>query len=205
MPTKERTPDAPLTNDLILAAIERAICHRGRDLNAESLSAIKQHLGLPHNGWTTLQLRPNLEALETAGLIEQSRRDRTNYYGLTTDGHKRLDVVRAEITLPEAPQHQRWREARTAAGERIAGFRGDLRGALDEAVRLLEADTEADSATWFDLSERLHQAGRRFASAIYCLREWPEPDDSRRDSDEDASYGQHVRRQTYGWDSKSRF
>jgi hypothetical protein len=37
-------------------------------------------------------------------------------------------------TLPEAPQHRRWREARTAATERIAGFRCDLRSALDEAI-----------------------------------------------------------------------
>jgi DNA-binding PadR family transcriptional regulator len=204
MPTSKPTPELP-ANDLILAAIERAICHRGRDLNAESLSAIKEHLGLPHNGWTTLQLRPKLEALETAGLIEQSRRDRSSYYGLSTKGRKRLDAVRAKITLPEAPQHQRWREAQLAASERIAGFRSDLRGALDEATSLLEADAEADSATWFEFSERLHQAGRRFASAIYCLREWPEPDDSMRNSDEDAPYGQRARRQTYGWDSKSRF
>ena len=82
---------------------------------------------------------------------------------------------------------------------------GALRGTLDEAISLLEADTEADSASWFGLSERLHQAGRRFASAVYCLREWLEPDDSQPDSDDDAPYGQRARRHTYGWDSEFRF
>jgi hypothetical protein len=71
MPKTKPTPELP-SNDLILAAIERAVCHRGRD-EPESLSDIKEHLGLPHNGWTTQQLRPKLEELEAAGLIEQSR------------------------------------------------------------------------------------------------------------------------------------
>jgi DNA-binding MarR family transcriptional regulator len=204
MPKSKPTPELP-ANDLILAAIERAICHRGRNEPAETLSSIKEHLDLPHNGWTTLQLRPKLAALVAAGLVEYSRSKSRDLWGLTTTGRKRLDAVRAEITLPESPQHQRWSEARTAANERIAGFRGDLRGALDEAINLLEADIEADSATWFEFSQRLHQAGRLLASAIYCLYEWPEPDDSQPDTDNDAPYHQRARRQIYGWDSDFSF
>jgi DNA-binding PadR family transcriptional regulator len=203
MPTEKPTPPALPSNNLILAAIERAICHRGRN-EPESLSEIKAHLGLPHNGWTTLQLRPKLAELEATGLIESSRRDRSDLWKLTAKGYKRLDAIRAEITLPEAPQHRRWREARTAASERIAGFRGDLRGTLDQSISLLEADQEADSATWYELSDRLHQAGRKFASAIHCLREWPEPNDSQPDTD-DPPYKQRGRRQTYGWDSDFSF
>ena len=200
MPAKKPTPLALPSNDLILAAIERAICHRDRNEQPEALSTVKRHLGLPHNGWTTLQLRPKIEELETAGLIEQSRISSRDVWGLTAKGRKRLETVRGELTLPEAPQHRIWREARTAAAERIAGFRGELRATLDEAIGMLEADHEADSATWYEISERLHQAGRLLASATYCLREWAEPDDSHADTD-DPPYRQRGRRQIRGWDS----
>ncbi len=202
MPETKPTPEPP-SNDVILAAIERAICHRG-DNEPQTLAMIKEHLGLPHTGWTTIQLRPKLEALEAATLIKQSRRHGQTKWGLTAEGSMRLDAMRSGITLPEAPQHQRWREARNAAGERIAGFRGDLRGTLDQAIQLLEADHEADSTTWFDLSDHLHQSGRLYASAIHCLREWPEPNDSQADID-DPPNKQRARRQVHGWDSQFPF
>jgi hypothetical protein len=112
---------------------------------------------------------------------------------------RRLGIVRDGLTLPESGQHRRWREARTEASNRIAGFRGDLRGTLDEVIALLEADHEADSAVWFDLSERLQRVSWRLGSAIYCLREWQEPDDSAPDVD-DAPYRRHGRRSTRDWD-----
>jgi DNA-binding transcriptional regulator PaaX len=137
MPDEKPTPAELPSNDLILAAIERAICHRGREEPDVALSVIKEHLAIAHNGWTTLQLRPKLEELEAAGLIEQSRRRSSDVWGLTDKASRRLDAVRSKLTLPEATQHRRWREARAAAGERIAGFRADLRGTLDEAIDLL--------------------------------------------------------------------
>ena len=155
MPATKPTPAELPSNDLILAAIERAICHRGRNEPAESLSSIKEHLGLPHNGWTTLQLRPKLDALQAAGLIEKSSRRRRDVWGLTTKGRKRADAIRADVTLPESPQHQRWSEARTAASERIAGFQADVQGTLDEAIDLLDANRGANSAAWFELGDRL--------------------------------------------------
>lgn len=199
MPKTKPTPAELPSNDLILAAIERAICHHGHDWSAESLSSIKQHLGLPHNGWTTLKLRPKLEALEAAGLIEKSHRHSVDLWGLTAKGRRRLNAVGGDLTLPESPQHQRWREARAAARQRIAGFRSEVRGMLDEAVDLLESDPDASSATWFKLADRLHDICWRLASAIYCLREWNEPDDSVADID-DAPYRQIGRRHTRGWD-----
>ncbi len=200
MPKPKPTPELP-ANDLILAAIDRAICHRGRNEPGETLSSIKEHLGLPHNGWTTLQLRPKLAELEAAGLIEQSHSKSRDLWGLTVKGRKRLDAIHATITLPESPQHRRWSEGRAAAAERIAGFRSDLREVLEQAVSVLDADHEVDSATWFGLSEGVHQSGRLLASATHCLREWPEPDDSRPDNDEEAPYNQRARRQIRGWDS----
>jgi hypothetical protein len=196
--TKPTRPKLP-SNDLILAAIVRAIRHQGRDRPGESLNSIKQHLGLPHNGATTLQLRPKLESLETAGLIEKTRRSSIDVWGLTTNGRKRLYAVRGELTLPESPQHQRWREAHAAAAGRITGLRSDARETLNEAIDLLERDPDADSVLWFEFSQRLHDACWRLASANYCLREWQEPDDSEADID-DAPYRQRGRRHWRGWD-----
>jgi DNA-binding PadR family transcriptional regulator len=202
MPAKERTPAASVTDDMILAAIERAERHRNpKSTPGISLPTLKEHLGVPHHGGTTRRLRPQLKTLEDAGLIEQYRRNGPDAITLTDMGQRRLDVVRGEITLPEAPQHQAWREARHAASERIAEFRRDLRGTLDEAIALLEADHEADSNTWFEFSERLRHTSRLVASAIYCLREWPEPDDSQLDTD-DPPYKQQGRRHFWGWDSQ---
>jgi len=203
MPAKERTPDAPISDDLILAAIERAERHRHpRRAPGISLSAVKRHLGLPHHGGTTRRLHPQLKALETAELIEQFHRKGSKVIAITDTGQRRLDAVRGEITLPEAPQHREWREAKLAASERIPDFRSDLRSTLDEAIALLETDHEADSNTWFELSERLRHTGRLLASAIHCLREWPEPDDARIDKD-DPPYNQRGRRSVSGWDSTS--
>src|ERR1700733_8238327 len=193
MPAPEPTPDASLTDDMILAAIERAERHR----NPKSPPGIR----LPTLGGTTRRLRPRLKTLKHAELIEQSRRNGPDAITLTDTGQRRLDAVRGGITLPEAPQHQVWREAQLAAGQRIAGFRSDLRGTLDEAITLLEADHESDSNTWFDISERLRHTSRLLASAIHCLREWPEPNDSQLDID-DPPYKQQGRRHVWGWDSE---
>jgi hypothetical protein len=201
MPAQKPTPAEQPSDDLLLAAIDRAERHAGRDEPGESLRRIVEHLGLPFHSGTSKRLRPQLDVLQTAGLAEPLRRHGVNLWALTNNGRARLETQRDNATesLPEAPQHRRWREARTAASERIAGFRSDLRGALDEAIARLEADQEADSATWFEFSERLHDTCWRFASAVHCLREWPEPDDSRADTDE-PPYNQRGRRHTRGWD-----
>jgi hypothetical protein len=122
MPVPEPTPDASLTDAMILAAIERAERHRNpKSPPGISLPTLKEHLGVPHHGGTTRRLRPRLKTLEDADLIEQYRRNGPDAITLTDTGQKRLDAVRGEITLPEAPQHQAWREAQLAAGQRIAG------------------------------------------------------------------------------------
>jgi hypothetical protein len=103
-----------------------------------------------------VKLRPKLEELEACGLIEKSRRHSVDVWGLTAKDRRRLEAVGDKLTLPESPQHRRWREARLAASQRIAGFRSDVRGVLDEALDLLEMAPEAHSATWFALTNRLH-------------------------------------------------
>jgi hypothetical protein len=203
MPKQKPTPAELPSEELILAAIERAECHRDSEhYPGVVLRTIKEHLGIPHNGWTTRQLRPKLEALEAAGLIEPVRRLGSNALVLTPEGLARLDAARSEIDpLPEAPQHQAWSEARATAAKHLPGFRANLRDTLEEAIALLEADHEADSATWFEIGDRLRKSCQRFASAIHCLREWPEPDDSRPDRDEEPPYNRQGRRSTRGWDT----
>src|SRR5271157_413121 len=102
MPETKRIPAELPSNDQVLAAIERAACHSGRDEPGQSLGTIKEHLGLLHTGATTIRLRPTLQALHTADLIEPLRHDRSVMWELTAKGRRRLDSVRSEISpLPE--------------------------------------------------------------------------------------------------------
>src|ERR1019366_8897562 len=101
MPETKPTPELP-SNDLILAALERAICHRGGN-EPQTLSTIKQHLGLPHNGWTTVLLRPKLQALEAAGLVEQSRLRSKPLWGLTPEGQRASTLYESCSCCPRHP------------------------------------------------------------------------------------------------------
>jgi hypothetical protein len=186
MPKAKRTPEAMPSDDLILAAIERAERHRDRpDHPGVVLSTIKEHLGLASNGWTTIQLRPQWEALTAAGFIEQSRRGGAVVWRLTSAGQKQLDSARQTTdigSLPESPQHHDWREARAIAEAKIGEFRDRLRQVLDEASGMLDAHEQPNSDAWAALSNRLQHACSSLESASYCLHEWPEPDDSHADT-----------------------
>ncbi len=187
MPKSKPTPEGWPSDELLLAAIDRAEHHRRlQDEPAVALGPIKQHLGIAHNGWTTRQLRPGLARLQALGLIEQVRRHSRDLWQPTPKGKRRLTALRraGELPeLPESPQHQRWQEARAAASQQIEGFRGDARGALSEATALLEADEAVASDTWFAMSHRLQYTYWRLGSATYCLSEWAEPDDAEADID----------------------
>jgi hypothetical protein len=181
MPESDRIPDG-----LLLAAARRAEIHRGGEPGVAH-STIKAHLGLPHSAWTTRQLRPQVDALIEAGLLERGRRYGVDTLGVTPKGRRRLSALRSAGklgALPEAPQHRHWREARELAAEHIDALRGDVQAALDEAGRLVYARSDADSDAWFEMSERLRLAAWRVGSATYCLREWAEPDDAKADTDD---------------------
>jgi hypothetical protein len=62
MPKPKRTAAELPSPELVLAAIERAQLHHDRP--SVPVGSIKAHLGLPHNGWTTRQLRPTWDSLE---------------------------------------------------------------------------------------------------------------------------------------------
>jgi hypothetical protein len=173
----------PVSDALVLAAIERAERHREREGEGVMMSDIAEHLGFVHGSWTTRRLRPQLETLIAEGSLARSRRHGAVVWELTDDGRGRLErMLRAREAgdLPEAPQHRVWRHARATAGERIDGFRTEAREALEDAAVLLVAEG-AYSDAWFGVAERLQAACWRVGSATYCLREWREPDDARPD------------------------
>jgi hypothetical protein len=196
MPAKKPTPVEMPSEDLVLAAIDRAYRHRSNSSNPGVLLVdVKEHLGLPRSGSATLRLRPTWQTLQTLGLVEQTRHRNHGLWRLTAAGHKRLTAAQktSDLTLPEAPQHRRWSHAHTEAGKRIEEFRADLRLLLAQATHLVDAELPATSDEWYDMDAQLHTAVRRMGSATYCLREWPEPDDATADHAPD----EQVERRNY--------
>jgi hypothetical protein len=176
----------PVSDHQVLAAVERAERHHERMDEGVSRSELAEHLGFVHNGWTTRQLRPQLDALRSAGLLCDLRRNGIDLLGLTSTGRRALAKARRDGEvgeLPESPQHRKWRHARTSAAERIGGFRQQVRDALDEAGTLLDTERVSSDA-WFGLAGRLKTECWQLGSATYCLQEWPEPGDARADVDE---------------------
>lgn len=181
----------PVSDAHVLAAIERAECHREREREGVMMSDIAEHLGFVHGSWTTRRLRPQLDALIAEGSLARSRRHGVVVWELTAVGRGGLERTRraGEVEeLPEAPQHRAWRHARATAGERIDGFRAQAREALEEAAMLLDSE-DAGSDAWFGIAERLRAACWRVGSATHCLREWREPDDARPDVDDRCDTG----------------
>ncbi|HUB73989.1 MAG TPA: hypothetical protein VL979_08140 [Solirubrobacteraceae bacterium] len=197
MPAKKPTLALP-SDEQLLAAIDRAQRHN-RSRRGAALSAVKEHLGLPHHGWSTRQLRPQLDRLLAGGQIEQTKHLSFIVWTLTATGHGRLGVLRRAgktPVLPESPQHRIWRESHTQARQRIDDYRAGLHERLTAAIALLE-DTEANSQAWIETSNRLAFACERLASVIYCAGEWPEPND---DTSDQHTPWHHKHRSMYDWD-----
>jgi hypothetical protein len=177
----------PVTDELVLAAAERAERHRRRSEPGVMLGDVFAHMGFLYNGAATRQLRPRLDALVSAGLLERTHRYKVRLLVLTSAGRRSLAQARRRgevVMLPESPQHRMWRHSREDATEQIGGSRERLRALLDEAEALFDAGTLARSDAWFGLADRLLEASKHVAAAIYCLQEWPEPDDAHPDVDD---------------------
>jgi DNA-binding MarR family transcriptional regulator len=184
----------PVSDALVLAAVERAECHSEREGEGVMMSDVAEHLGFVHGSWTTRRLRPQLDALIAEGLVARSRRHGAVVWELTGDGRGRLEQLHraGEVgDLAEAPQHRAWRHARVMAGQRIDRFRAEARESVEEAVRLLGAE-DVPSDAWFGVAERLQAACWRVGSATHCLREWREPDDARPDVDDRCDTGDEL-------------
>jgi hypothetical protein len=182
-----RTADHEQPSDeLVLAAIERAARHRAREAPAVPTWAIFAHLAVPHRSAAARHVNVRLDVLHAAGWIEPARVHGISCWELTGAGHRHLKRARrrgAVGELPESPQHQAWRNARTVAAQEIERFRRALRASLGEAEQLLDARHAPSSDALFELADGLRDNCRRVASAGYCLNEWREPDDMRADID----------------------
>lgn len=187
--------------ELVLAAVERAVRHRGEERPAAPLWAILAHLGIPRRSGAARALRARLEALYSEGAIVPSREHGVSLWALTAPGRRRLLAQRragAVPELPESPQHAAWRDAHTAAAQEIERFRRRLGASLESATVLLASSPQVDSDTWLELGERLQRSCWLLASATHCLYEWAEPDDARADID---AYAEDPRSQPDGLDA----
>jgi hypothetical protein len=180
----DATPDV-ITDDLILAAAHRAECHRGYQGAPDW--AVLEHLSVASRTKKARQVKARLPELAQAGFLKQSKQHGVIQWALTAKARKRLgEVPEVARSLPESPQHRRWRDARDAAEQDIEGFYLSLRDGVDEAADLLSMPMPPGppSDAWFEVGERLHRACRRLGSATHCLHEWAEPPDDRSDHDE---------------------
>jgi hypothetical protein len=174
-----------ISDDVILAAIHRAECHRGYQGAPDW--AIQEHLSIASRTKKARQVKARLPELERAGFLERGRRHGVGLWALTAKARKRLaEVPEAALSLPESPQHRRWRDARDAAEHEVEGFYLSLRDSVDAAADLLSMPMPPgpSSDAWFEVGERLHRACRRLGSATHCLHEWAEPPEDRSDHDD---------------------
>jgi hypothetical protein len=198
----EPTPYTPVTDGFVLAAVERAELHEQEE---EVLtSVLTEHLGFDPVPSTNKHLWPRLEELRRAGLLTTTERRGEPFWSLTSVGREQLASEReaSEVgDLPESPQHRAWRCARVEAALRVEEFKDRVNQLWEETDNLLNRYHPANSAEWFELSERLHHATWRLGSATYCLNEWIEPADERPSVDE-APGPSPGRRAVFAWDQE---
>lgn len=196
-------PYEPVSDELVLAAIERAI-RQGPD--TVWIIHVAEHLGFRRQTHTTRKVREQLERIRVQdGTVERLDRMGREYWRLSPAGERHLAEARNSDqvgVLPESPQHRSWRTARAAAAERIDRFRALLSAAIQEAHTAELEVTAPPSATWLALSERLAAAAWLVGSATYCLDEWAEPSDELMDVDtSDPTQGSTPRRRAVvRWD-----
>jgi hypothetical protein len=198
-------PDLP-SDELVLAAVERAGRHQPHATSAVPVWSILDHLAVSRRSAAARHVRARLGALTTDGWLQRTSRHGVPTWELTSRGVRRLRQARRDggfPPLPESPQHRAWRNARTVAAEELERFRASLREGLRRAELLLDAEPPPHSDAWLALAHELQRSCRRVASASHCLYEWSEPDDERPDVDQRSEPGdaeldddERARRQT---------
>ncbi|MHB1809009.1 MAG: hypothetical protein ACYCU0_06900 [Solirubrobacteraceae bacterium] len=169
----------PVSDVLLLAAIERAAVHARRE--SASMTNIVEHLGYSRSPRATAHLKRQLAALAEDGMVEQQRSRGIVSWRLTSRGClwlRRARRASEAASLPESPQHRLWRHSRSIAADQIDDLRNQTRILRDEFARLLSATPRAASQRWFDLASKLCTACRALGEATYSLTEWDEPDDA---------------------------
>jgi hypothetical protein len=181
------TVEDTVSDVLVLAAVDRAEGHGGRDTPGVPVWEALKHLDVPRRSKRARHVRARVDALEAAGMLARSRRHGVSVWAVTSAGRRRLARARhasESVHLPESPQHRRWRTARTAAGQEIERFRESLHKDLALAGGLLDAEPPPHSDQWFELAERLQRDCRQLGAASHCLYEWREPGEERADIDD---------------------
>jgi len=177
----------PISDELLLAAVDRAERHREAQRDGVSWPDTVAHLGFVRTGWTTLQLRPQRDALIASGLLAAGRCQSFDVWRLTDAGRAHLDAARQRGPigeLPESPQHRAWRHVRANAAEVVEPLCASARTGAEETLGLLDARQRVRSDAWLLLAARLGKVYRQLGLATHCLYEWPEPDDARADIDD---------------------
>jgi hypothetical protein len=185
-PSELRSFADPVSDSQVLAAVERAETHRAPSEPGVLPREVVHHMGFAYNPAAMRKFRPYIDALIAAGLLGIASRKKVDLWVLTSTGRRALVEAQGKgevAVLPESPQHRKWRHSREAASERIESYRDELRALLGEAHALLDTGVQAHSDLWFDLATRLTAPATCIGAAIYCLMEWPEPDDARPDVD----------------------
>jgi hypothetical protein len=180
-----------IPDSLILAAIARAERHRQSRTDAPGAPTwdIAAHLDIPVRSGPARRVKARLASLEKQGSITAGRRHGVQVWALTEAG--RADLAEdASASLPESPQHRRWRSANTLATQEIERIRAALLDLLEEASGLLVSRQEISSDRWFEIAEQLREAAWRVGSATYCLNEWSEPNEETADIDERTNPGE---------------
>ncbi len=177
----------PPSDEVVLAAVQRAALHHPHGDEAVARWAILDHLAAPPRSREARHVIARVGALQERGRLTSSTRHGVPVWALTSAGQRQLRDARRDglpLELPEAPQHRAWRNARTLAAQEIERFRADVRERLNQGSALLDAPEPPHSDAWLELAEELRQACRRLGAASHCLHEWPEPNDDAADVDE---------------------
>jgi hypothetical protein len=182
----------PVSEETILLAIGRA--ERYAEANPWNETGvywrpITEHLGVVHSPATTRKLRPQVEALIDAGLVVKTRKRGRERWGLTDTGRER--AAQAGERLPASPARLEWKAARQAAAEVVESIREQLAEDLREASRLL--DTGGSDSDYYDMAENIAREATRLGGALFCLNDWPEPDDEHPDVDGSSPLNVRVR------------
>jgi hypothetical protein len=193
---QEETAKA-LTDDVLLAALRRAVLHDPRGRGHVPIWVLLEHLDVPRRSAGASAARERLARLEERGWIDRGSAHGVPMWTLGKAGTRRLRRVErsgASIALPESPQHRSWRRARALASQEIDRFAAELERACEEAAALLESERreEVRSDAWLELGARLARDCRLLASARHCLSEWPEPTEARADLDALSAPDDHL-------------
>lgn len=168
----------PLTADVVLAALARALRSGPIVDGGVWLSEVSEHLGMRWHGATSRRLQPIMMELVERGLVLRSGRG--SVWALTDTG--RCEVERVTVVLPESPRHRRWRQARELAIEHHPRLRQRFVTALTMAGDLISAKEPVASNEWVGCKHELARACDALAQVAHVLH-MVEPDDVTSDPD----------------------